>query len=156
MAGGTGRAVALVGTIPPQCTTPPVAHHPTAPDPGNSSPHTAQKPAAHRCDACVWLLPVQAEGKRGMWGIFPCCVTRCWIYPQRFLDVHKCGWHRSSLEKQARAIDIVPPGTVQLYPPQHCYAQWEQTQTDAEHLLQTTWFSLETGPSLKPPPYTFR
>lgn len=52
------------------------------------------------------------------------------------------------LEKQTDAIDTFPPGTVQLYPPQHCYAQWEQTHTDAEHLIQTAWISLKTGPSL--------
>lgn len=60
------------------------------------------------------------------------------------------------LEKQARTVDTVPPGAPQLCPPWHCRAQWEQTHTDAEHLIQTTWISLKTGPSLKPSLCTFR
>lgn len=67
MAGGTGRAVTLLGIIPPWCIAPPAVHYPTAPDPGTSLHTLHKKAAAHRCDKCVWLQQpaVQAEGKRG-------------------------------------------------------------------------------------------
>lgn len=43
---------------------------------------TLHKMAAdHRCDECVWpqLLVAWAEGKRGVWGIFPFCTHSSWV-----------------------------------------------------------------------------
>lgn len=146
MAGGTGRAVTLVGIIPPWCITPPAVHHPQLQTQAHLSTHCTkrQQPTGVTNVSGFSSQQYRQRGKWEKWkrvgAIFSFCITlgdTGFVCRGFWLCINGAGTEQG-LEKQARTIDTVPPGTAQLYPPWHCYAQWEQTHTDAEHLIQTT------------------